>query len=103
MSYNLTSDCIYHISQFLNCKDIYNLSMINKTSKRKIKYVSALIQSLLNKLSFLDSDKLNIFINLLKKYKCVIYGSIVLQAIMDVNYDDSDIDIYVKSDVADEF
>lgn len=95
MKYTLTSDCIYNIIPYLNCIDIYNLKLVNKQSYRKIKwfhYESVIVRSLIDKLSFMNDQ----FIDILKHYKCIMYGSIIIQAIKNTNYDNSDIDIYVK-------
>lgn len=102
------NDCILHVIKFLDCETIYNMRKLNKNVKRRIKFEhfkQVLINELYNKLNFMG-DFLPNFIETLKKYNCIIYGSSIIQLLTihdNKNYIDSDIDICVQSSYYDLF
>lgn len=92
---------IYCITTFLNINDFYNLYIVNKKyhmliNKQKI-ISRIIIKNINNRFKEIFKDNMNYFDEFkafLKKGKCVITGSFILECILEQNYSNT-IDIYV--------
>jgi len=98
LDYTLYGNPLSIITQYLDCKDIHTLKMTNpKFNKKiginhlqqiiKIKF-EALLESLLGEQS-------NTFYELLQKDNASISGSCILQLLLDEQWNNTDIDIYI--------
>lgn len=86
------------ILKYLDLKDVYKLSLVNRmlhTRMDKKYFYKVMCQRIKTKLVEIMGDKYGDFTNGMRKSKAVLSGSFIHQAILNEQWDNSDIDIYI--------
>jgi len=89
------------IANYLDIKDIYNLSLVNRSLYHKINenYILTHIKTrIINNLKNIFEDDYNSFVLAINRAKAIISGSFIIQSILNEKWHESDIDIYVEYD-----
>lgn len=87
-------DVIPLITNYLKSIDVYNLYLTCTFCHQNVDIKPSIIREINTRLSLIFGDRLVDFKESMKRSKCIISGSFILQSILGEKWEDSDIDIF---------
>lgn len=87
------------IIKYISLTDLYNLSLICKKMYKILhnKILPIFKSNIVNNLKYIFKDQYIIFIKQMYKYQAKIYGSFIIQCLLEETYDNSDVDIFIDN------